>query len=65
MKTSYYFHFKIASDRARIAGHSDWVPAIIYITANIHLVSLVGKVPVYRVGGLSLILGRNNTHSGS
>ena len=31
-KTSYYFHFKIAAHRARIAGHSDRVSAIIYIT---------------------------------
>ena len=38
MKTSYYFHFKIAGHRARIAGHSDRVPAIIYITEVIRSV---------------------------
>ena len=38
MKTSYYFHFKIASHRARIASHSDWVPAIIYIIGIVNYV---------------------------
>ena len=45
MKTSYYFQFKIAGHRARIAGHSDRVPAIIYITGlyimeNLNIMSI-------------------------
>ena len=55
MKTSYYFQFKIAGHRARIAGHSDRVLAIIYITAGTSDEFGIGVV-VYQGSPLSPLL---------
>ena len=45
---SYYFHFIIVGHRARIAGHFDRVPAIIYITDSYYFVVVIVVVVVER-----------------